>query len=229
MRTRGSRLCSSLARGRFVLGLGLGLVDASVACAGRPPTELSPLAPGSGGASGRERPRAPDGVVVDPSPLSPPAVVRGSARGVVALREPAGDDAVVELIQAFLDGWQHESLDALLALAAPDAGLIDGSDHGHAALVESWRQRLRAHDYGRLDGADLVRPERIERWEWDELGTPQSPPRPVAMHPGEVLVRAPLEVTRVGGERVFGDVVVMILKRQNGRLRIAAYGENDAR
>ena len=56
------------------------------------------------------------------------------------------------------------------ALATADAGLIDGPDHGHAALVESWRQRLRAHDYGRLASAEIVLPERIERWEWDELG-----------------------------------------------------------
>jgi hypothetical protein len=147
----------------------------------------------------------------------------------VALREPAGDDAVVELLQSFLDAWQRESLDALMALTAPDAGLLEGSDHGHAALVESWRQRLRAHEYGRLEGADLFRPERVERWEWDALGVPQSPARPPPMRPGDLLVRAPLEVTRVGGERVFGDVVVMVLRRQSGHLRIAGYAENDAR
>jgi hypothetical protein len=173
--------------------------------------------------------RSPDGVVLDPPPLAPPAAARAHAHGVVSLREPAGDDAVVNLLESFLDAWQRESLDGLLALTASDAGLLDGADHGHAALIESWRQRLRAHDYGRLDGADLLRPERVERWEWDDLTAPQSPPRPPPMHPGDVLVRAPLEVTRVGGERVFGDVVVMVLRRQSGRLRIAAYGENDAR
>jgi hypothetical protein len=220
MRTRGSKLCSQLA---------VVAVLTAVACAGRPSNDVAARASSFDERdAGRERPREPDAVVLDPGPLAPAPVSRGSARGVLALREPAGDDAVVELLEAFLDGWQHESLDALLALAAPDAGLLDGADHGHAALVESWRQRLRAHDYGRLDGADLLRPERIERWDWDELGTAHAPPRPGAMHPGEMLVRAPLEVTRVGGERVFGDVVVMILKRQSGRLRIAAYGEADA-
>ena len=78
------------------------------------------------------------------------------------------------------------SLDALLALTAPDAGLIDGPDHGHAALVESWRQRLRAHDYGRLAGAEVMLPEHIERWEWDELGPPPGPTRPPTMRPGEI-------------------------------------------
>jgi hypothetical protein len=168
-------------------------------------------------------------VALDAPPLAPAPSARGNARGVVSLREPPGDDAVVELVEAFLDAWQRESLDGLLALTAPDAGLLDGAEHGHAALVESWRQRLRAHDYGRLEGEDLVRPERVERWEWDDLALPQAPSRPAAMRPGDVLVRAPLEVTRVGGERVFGDVIVMVLRRQTGHLRIAAYGENDAR
>jgi hypothetical protein len=171
--------------------------------------------------------RAPDGVVIDPPPLVPAPRSRSTARGVVALREPPAQDAVIELVRTFLDGWQRESLETLLSLTAPDAGLIDGPDHGHAALVESWRQRLRIHDYGRLAGSEMVLPERIERWEWDELGGPTRPSRPSGMRPGEILVRAPLEVTRVAGERVFGDVVMMILRRHEGALRIAGYTEVD--
>jgi hypothetical protein len=173
-------------------------------------------------------PRRPDGVVIDPPPLRPTPALRSPAQGVVSLREPAGEDAIVDLVRAFLDAWQRESLETLLALTAPDAGLLEDPEHGHAALVESWRQRLHAHDYGRIATAEMVRPERIERWEWDELGTPATPSRPPTMRPGELLVRAPLEVTRVAGERVFGDVVVMVVRRQEGRLRIAAYGEVDA-
>jgi hypothetical protein len=220
MRTRASKLSRALAVA--VVGL---LVSA---CASHPQSDGVLRAPTSDerGAVDEDR-RQPDGVLLDPGPLSPAPVARGDAQGIVALREPAGEDAVLELIEAFLEGWQRESLDALLSLTAPDAGLLDGPDHGHAALVESWRQRLRAHDYGRLEGADLVRPERIERWEYDELGSSRGPARPTAMRPGEVLLHAPLEITRVGGERVFGDVVVMILRRQSGHLRIAAYEETD--
>lgn len=184
------------------------------------------MAPAEGAPSATAR--APDGVVMDAPPLVPAPLARGNARGVVSLREPPGQDAVVELVRTFLDGWQRESLETLLSMVSPDAGLIDGPDHGHAALVESWRQRLRAHDYGRLAGAEMVQAERIQRWEWDELGTPARPSRPSGMRPGEILIRAPLEVTRVAGERVFGDVVTMILRRQEGTLRIAGYGEGDA-
>ncbi len=189
------------------------------------PVAPAGLATAEPGASARRR---PDGVLLEPAPVLPVAVSRAQAQGVLALREPAATDAVVELVLGFLDGWQHESLDALLALTSSDAGLLEGNDHGHAALVESWRQRLHAHDYARLSGAEIVRPERIERWEWDALGTPPNPGRPAGMRPGEVLVRAPIEVTRVAGERVFGDVMTLVVESQDGHLRIAAYGESDA-
>jgi hypothetical protein len=194
-------------------------------CGGAAADAVSPTPPGEPSPS---IVRAPDGVVIDAPPVIPAPLARGIARGVVALREPPAQDAVIELVRTFLDGWQRESLETLLSLAAPDAGLIDGPDHGHAALVESWRQRLRAHDYARLAGFEMVLPERIERWGWDELGGPTRPARPSGMRPGEILVRAPLEVTRVAGERVFGDVVMMVLRRQEGTLRIAGYSEVDA-
>ena len=172
-------------------------------------------------------PRRPDGVVLEPEALVPAATARAPARGVIALREPAGADAVVELVRGLFDGWSRQSLDAMLAFTTADAGLLDGPDHGHAAHVESWRQRLHAHEYNRLAGSEIVRPERIERWDWDELGTPPNPSRPSGMHAGEVLVRVPIEVTSIAGERVFGDMLTLVLERQQGRLRIAAYGESD--
>ena len=180
------------------------------------------------GHAAHETARQPDAVVVDPPPSLPSAVARGEARGVVSLREPAGTAAVSELLQAFVDGWEHESIDALAVLLAPDAVAIDGAEHGHTSLIDTWRLRLRAHDYGRLAGTEVVRADRIQRWAWDELGTPDSPARPQSMRPADVLVRAPFEVTRVGGERVFGDIMVLVLRRVDGKLRIAAYGEIDA-
>jgi hypothetical protein len=226
--------CLARSFARAGVGFGIACFALNVACGGAAPATASAasavdsLPSGTGSATSAIPPRKPDGVVLETPATVPTPLVHGSADGVVSLREPAAQDAVVELVDAFFDGWQRESLDSLLALAAPDAGLLDGPDHGHATLVDSWRQRLRAHDYGRLAGAEIVSPERIERWQWDELGTPPMPARPSGMRPGEILVRAPLEVTRVAGERVFGDVVVMVLRRQDGALRIAAYGEGDA-
>jgi hypothetical protein len=146
---------------------------------------------------------------------------------VVALFEPAPDAAVADLLRAFVDGWRSESIDALASLLTADAGPLEARGRGRVALVEGWRARLRAHPYGRLEGTEVLRSDRIERWSEGELGSAGSAVRRPEMQPGEFLVRAPLEVTRIGNERVFGDVIEMVVRPEEGTLRIAAYGEID--
>jgi hypothetical protein len=188
------------------------------------PAVAPPSAPVSASAAA-SAPRRPDAVVVEPPPAVPPPSTRADAHGVVALREPLGGDVVTDLVQAFADAWQRESLDAMTALLTQDAGPIDARARGRTALIEMWRQRLHAHEYGRLSGVQLVRADRIERWSWDELAATDAPARPPEMRPSELFVRVPLEVTRVAGERLFGDAMLMLLRREEGRYRIAAYGE----
>jgi hypothetical protein len=166
--------------------------------------------------------------VVEPPAAMPSPAARAEARGVVALREPLAGDAVRDLVSALIDAWARESLDALSALLTADAGPFEARARGRAAVVESWRQRLRAHPYGRLAGMELVRPERIERWDAEDLGSADAPARPPDMRPGELYVRVPLEVSRIAGERFFGDIIVMLVRREEGKYRIAAYGEIDA-
>ncbi len=167
-------------------------------------------------------------MVLEAAPALPPPVARAEARGVVTLRQPPRDEVVLALVQSFVDGWQQASLDTLVALLAPEAGPIEGRGRGRSALVDSWRQRLQAHPYARLAGAQLVRADRIGRWDWEELDAPGTPPRPQEMRPGEIYLRVPLEVTRVAGEKLFGDVMVMLLRADGGKLAIAAYGEDDS-
>jgi hypothetical protein len=170
-------------------------------------------------------PRRPDAVVVEPPPALPSPTERVDPRGVVALREPLGGNAVRDVVLAVVEAWQRESLEQLVALLTNDAGPIDARSRGRAALVETWRQRLHAHEYHRLAGVDLVRAERIERYSRDDLSAPDSPARPPDMRAEELYVRIPLEVTRVAGERLFGDVVLLLLRREEGTYKIAAYGE----
>jgi hypothetical protein len=139
-------------------------------------------------------------------------------------------DPVRELVLDLVDAWQRESLDGLVALLTTDAGPIESRARGRGVLVESWRQRLRAHEYRRIAGVQLVRPERIERWTWEDLGAPgASATRPPEMRQGELLVRVPLEATHLGGEKLFEDTIVLVLRREEGRYRIAAYGEASTR
>jgi len=179
-------------------------------------------------ASGAQPPRRPDGVVLEPPPSIPTPVTRALAGGVIALREPLGGDAVRELVSSLVDAWEHESLDGLTALLAADAGPIESRARGRSALIESWRQRMHAHEYGRLSGVELVRPERIERYDWDDLAGADAPARPPEMRPDELYVRVPLQTTRVAGELFFQDVILLLLRREEGRYRISAYGEVDA-
>ena len=164
---------------------------------------------------------------MEPPPAMPVPAAHAEAHGVVALREPLSSDAVADVVRALLDAWQRESLEALGALLTADAGPIEARGRGPGALVESWRQRLRAHPYRRLEGLQLVRSERIEHYAYDELAGPDAPARPTGMREGEIYVRVPLEVTQVAGEKYFDDVIVLVLRREEGAYKIAAYGETD--
>jgi hypothetical protein len=176
---------------------------------------------------GKPPPRKPDAVVLEPPPALPNPAERAEIRGVVALREPLGGDALREVILAVVDAWQRESVEQLAALLTDDAGPIEARSRGRASLVETWRQRMHAHEYRRLAGRNLVRVERIERYRWEDLSAPESPARPPDMRPEELYVRVPLEVTHVAGERLFGEYLLLLLRRESGKYRIAAYGETD--
>jgi len=166
-------------------------------------------------------------VVLEPPPALPSVVERADTRGVIALREPLGGDALREVVLAVLEAWQRESVEQLMALLTNDAGPLEARSRGRATLVETWRQRMHTHEYHRLEGMTLVRVERIERYRWEDLSTPDSPPRPPEMHPDELYVRVPLEVTRIAGERLFGEHLLLLLRREEGKYKIAAYGESD--
>jgi hypothetical protein len=196
-----------------------------VACAGARPAVVD--APGAS-ASAASPPRRPDAVVVEPPAALPAVAARAPARGVIALREPMAGDAVSAVVEQVAEAWQLGSLEGLLAPLTGDAGPLEARARGRAALVEGWRQRLHAHEYARLAGVDLFRPERMERWTWDELGSSDAPARPADMRPDELYVRAPFEVTHIANEKVFGDVMVLVLRPEDGRYKVSAYGEIDS-
>jgi hypothetical protein len=157
----------------------------------------------------------------------PPATGVAPARGVVTLRVPVNDEAVVALVQTLIDAWQRESLESLVGLLTPDAQNLEAHGHGGTSLPDGWRLRLQTHEYRRLAGIELVRPARIRRWDYDDLGAKGAPPRPPEMRPGDLLVRVPVEVTHVAGEKLFGDLMTIVLRPEGPKLRVAAYGESD--
>jgi hypothetical protein len=165
--------------------------------------------------------------VLEPPAALPDPVERAASRGVVALRPPLDGDAVRDVVQAVVDAWLAESAERLAALLTDDAGPIEARAGGRAALLDAWRQRMHAHEYHRLAGVELVRADRIERAFWDDLSGADAPARPPDMHMDELYVRVPFEVTRFAGEQLFGDRMLLLLRRQEGKYMIAAYGESE--
>jgi hypothetical protein len=222
-KSRASKLFDFVARRRSVLVaafLGAAGVLVAVGCS-------RPMAAPAAVDVDVERPgvRRAGAVVLEPPPARPDPVERTGARGIVSLREPIARAAVERFVERFFAAWQRGSLEGLTVLLASDAEPLYGNAHGRSSVIENWQQRLQAHEYPRLAGLELVRPERIERWSWDDLSAPDAPRRPFGMRPGDIVVRVPVEVTQAAGERFFGDVAVLMVRRDGDDLLIAGYGE----
>jgi len=198
------------------------LVVLLAGCGGAPVTAVT-----SGDAP--PEPRRPDGVVLDPPPAIPLATDRAGARGVVALREPLGDEALFDVVRTFVSAFQHEDIDGLVQLLTFDAVSLDAKgSKSRSVIVEGWRARFRNLDYAKLVGTEVVDLDAIERYASQTAASANVPYRPTEMHEGDVLLRIPVAAARVAGERYFGDVIVMLLRREGERYRIAALGEEDA-
>jgi hypothetical protein len=169
--------------------------------------------------------RRPDGVHVEPPSVVPTPVDRAPARGIVALRLPTGASAIEDLVRAYLAAFVREDIDGLeRQLLTSDWTPLGGGSR--AALKSQWTQRVKNFDYKQLAGVEIARIDQIERYEWSELAGPRAPARPSEMRQGDVLVRVPIAVARVGTDQLFPDVLVLLMRREEGgRMRISGVGE----
>jgi hypothetical protein len=154
--------------------------------------------------------------------------MRSWAGGAVCLRERVSKAEVGRVLDAFMDAWTRKSIDDLVALLGTDAGPLEARSRGRAALIEDWRDRLRSNDYGRLAGAELVRRERVQMHEVGDADAADGALQGIDLRPQEIYVRVPLELNGLGGEKLFGDVIVFIFRREEGELRIVGYGETSS-
>ncbi len=173
-------------------------------------------------------PRHPDGVVVEPPPAMPPIGERAPARGVVALREPLSDEAVKEVVRTYFTLFEHEDLEGLSQLLTTDVVSLDLRARGSRSnILEQWRARMRQLDYAKLAGLEVVQLDRLEHYGFDDLEGSTSPPRPSVMRSGDTLVKVPVSAARIAGERYFGDTLILLLRREEGRFKIAGVAEDD--
>ena len=216
---RKSKLCERAAFAPFAVVLGGAFASA---CGASGPSSTTPI-------TATELPtaaRRPDGVVIEPPAALPAAGVRAEARGVVALREPVANDAVHALVKQILSGFEEKDPTSLEELLADDvAYYVAGRKLAKGQLLEEWRRRLSALDFSRLSGMEVVRFEKIQRFDYDELGGPGETPRPPEMVPGDLYVKVPIDITQLGGDKFFGDMWILVLRPDSGRLHIVALTE----
>jgi hypothetical protein len=210
-RTHTSRRCSARTAVFALLAL------ATASCGGRgweTATELP------------KTPRHPDGVALDPPPAMPTPTDQADARGVVALREPLADKDVEDVVRAYLRAFEREDAPALEQLLAQEAVVLGRPGTTRQQLFETWRAKIKNFDYQRLAGAEIARISQIERYSYETLGG-AGPQRPLEMRPGDLYVRVPIATPRVGSEQLFGDVLVLLLRREEGRLKIAGQADEN--
>jgi hypothetical protein len=166
-------------------------------------------------------PRRPDGVALEQPLTVPESVERGRASSsIVTLRERYETAALVGLVRAYFRAFEREDADGLGRLLAQDAVLLRRPG---ANVVESFRARMRTYEYQRIAGLEVARFDKIERYGSDDV-VPFS--KPAEMQEGDVLVRVPVLVSRVGGDPLFGEVLVLLVRREEGELRIAGVAED---
>jgi hypothetical protein len=173
-------------------------------------------------------PRRPDGVALEQPPALPTAADRAPATGVVALREPLADKDVEEIVRAYLRAFEREDDKALELLLASEAAPLGRPGTNRIHLVELWRTKIRNFEYQRLAGLEVARISQIEKHTYDLLGQPGAQPRPPEMKPGDLYVRVPIVTPRIGSEQLFGDILVLLLRREDGRWKIAGQADENA-
>lgn len=171
-------------------------------------------------------PRHPDGVALEPTPALPSPIDHADARGVVALREPLADKDVEDVVRAYIRAFEREDEQALIQLLATDAVPLGRPGTGKQQLIETWHTRLKSYEYQRLAGLDIARLSEIERQTYETMGASGS--RPPEMRAGDLYVRVPISTPRLGSEPLFGDFLVLLLRREDGRLKIAAQADENA-
>jgi hypothetical protein len=167
-------------------------------------------------------PRRPDGIVLEPAPALPVAMERASASGIVALREPL----VEEVVRAYLRAFELEDIDALEQLLAQDAAPL-GRGGGKQQLLELWRSKMKNFEYQKLAGVEVARIAQIERHSYESLSASAGPMRPAEMRPGDLFVRVPIATPRIGSDQLFGDILVLLLRREGGRLKLAGQADEN--
>jgi hypothetical protein len=170
-------------------------------------------------------PRHPDGVLVDPAPELPPSAEAGEASAtLLSLTPPAPEKAARLVIRAFFQSIVGEDIERMSELLTPDATVPSKTRGGAVSLLEHWRGRMRHLKYRALAGEVVYHDAEVETYRYRDLdaAVPGRPQRPLEMDRADLLLRVPIASVRAGSDRLFGDEMLFLLRRDCDRYRIRA-------
>jgi hypothetical protein len=173
--------------------------------------------------------RKPDGVAVDLRASLLPATSRGSTTmGLAALSEPPDTTGALTVVRSFFGAVSREDLATLRSTLSADASLGPLSGPANAPAERQWEQRVHKLDYKAIGPEPVFRESTIEVYGYRdlELSEGDRPNRPPSMAPDDVLVRVPIEIRRIGADRLFGDEIIFLVKRVDGAFKIRAMLED---
>jgi hypothetical protein len=184
--------------------------------------------PGAAAPDSEKARRRPDGVAIDPISAPPPARSHAaSADGLVTLRTPLGVDRAIAAVEELFRKAVVEDADGLDGLFTRDAvAVTPASPNGNQGQSPSalllWQSRFRKLDYTKLAGEPIYREEELTLSRADDGAEAVAPPSVhlAELGEGDVVVRVPILTTHVGAERLFGDEILLWLRRDGDRFRI---------
>ncbi len=209
------RLSAPLARALVAAGALVG-----VGCSGAPlRTRGTP--PGDG---------AVPVVPTDPTTALPrPSDVARSSDTAATLRPPVSDEVALALVARLFRAFHARSAQQL----EPDVDdyVVDVTPEGgaggrpRASWIWELQSRLHTGAFDALDVDQMYRPSDVEIYRVEDLGLPGRPTRPATMGADETLVRVPIATPRVGADVLFGEEILLLLRRDGARFKIRGYGE----
>lgn len=165
-----------------------------------------------------EEPREIRGGAASPEPARPSPRARAEVAPVVALE--AGD--VERVVRQYVLAVVREDVAALEELLADGARPLQRTG-GRQQLLDAWKGRMRAADGSRSVTPPSARLGEMTVHDHAALDAPSAPARPDPMTTGDLLVRVPMN--RSQGDVRFGDVLVLVLRREHGALRIVTQAD----
>jgi hypothetical protein len=202
-----------------------GLVAACPGC--RQPSGIGPVFP-----TASELPPVPrrtDGVAIDPAPELPPSSDTAMTRDQVAvLRPPLPEKMALAVVSSFFRSVTTEDAEKLAALLTIDATATTRSRSAASPMLDYWRARMRRLAYRKLTAETAYIAAQVEIYRYEDLAVARAgrPVRPPTMMRSDLIARVPIATARAGNDRLFGDEIVFLLRREQDNLRIREVTED---